>query len=84
MSSERCAPRNVREVMRDEILMRDRIVAVLRDGAMTIPSVAAALDYPTPEVVLWMMAMRRYGLIEEVGRADEDGYFQYELKAEGA
>jgi hypothetical protein len=23
--------------------------------------------------------MRRYGLVEEIGRADVDGYFQYEL-----
>jgi hypothetical protein len=27
-----------------------------------------------------MMAMRRYGMIEEVGRPDIDGYFQYEFK----
>ena len=27
-----------------------------------------------------MMAMRRYGMIEETGRPDVDGYFKYEFK----
>jgi hypothetical protein len=27
-----------------------------------------------------MMAMRRYGLIEEIGRVDADGYFKYTVK----
>ena len=82
MSATQSTPRNIREVMRDEMVMRTKIVAILNDGAMTIPSVAEALGSPTTEVVYWMMAMRRYGLIEEVGRPDEDGFFLYELKTE--
>jgi hypothetical protein len=30
-------------------------------------------------VTVWLFGMRRYGLIEEIGRPDVDGYFQYEL-----
>lgn len=70
-------PRNRREVMRDEMIMKDRILSLLADGPKTVPEVAEALGSPSEEVMCWMMAMRRYGSIEEIGRADEDGYFQY-------
>lgn len=73
------APRDVREVMRDEMVMRDRIAALLKDGPMTVPEVAQVLDAPHQETMYWMMAMRRYGLINEIGRPNEYGYFQYKL-----
>ena len=76
--------RNLNEILRDEMLMRDQIVALLKEGPMTIPSVSEAIGHPTREVMLWMMGMRRYGLLEEVGRPDDDGYFEYELKEGGA
>ena len=68
------------DIAQDEMIMRDRIAAVLAGGAMTIPELAEALGYPTREVTVWLFGMRRYGLVEEIGRADVDGYFQYELK----
>jgi hypothetical protein len=72
--------RDMREVMRDEMIMRDRITALLQDGTKSIPEISEALGVPNHETVFWVMAMRRYGLIEEVGRPDIDGYFQYEFK----
>ena len=39
---------------------------------------------PSPEVVCWVMAMRRYGMVEEHGKADADGYFAYALTARAA
>jgi hypothetical protein len=70
----------MREVMRDEMIMRDRITAILKEGAQSIPEISEALGSPHHETVYWMMAMRRYGMIEEVGRPDVDGYFHYEFK----
>jgi predicted Rossmann fold nucleotide-binding protein DprA/Smf involved in DNA uptake len=67
------------EVVQDEMIMRDHIAALLTDGPKTIPELAAALDYPSHEVTVWLFAMRRYGRVEEVGRPDVDGYFKYEL-----
>ena len=61
----------------------DRIAAALRDGPKTIPALAEALGAPAHEVVCWVMAMRRYGQVEEKGRPDGDGYYSYELKAAG-
>jgi len=74
--------RNALEIMRDEFIMRDRIRALLADGAKTIPDIAFALSAPRDEVVLWVMAMRRYGLLEEVGRPEESGCFRYALAGE--
>jgi hypothetical protein len=72
--------RDMREVMRDEMIMRDRIFTILQDGTKSIPEISEALGAPNHETVFWLMAMRRYGMIEEVGRPDIDGYFQYEFK----
>ena len=70
--------RDVREVIREEPVMRARILAALRDGPLTVPEIARALDAPTHEVVFWVMGMRRYGWLAEVKGSDADGYFQYQ------
>jgi hypothetical protein len=70
--------RDVREVIREEPVMRTRILAALADGPLTVPQIAAAIDAPTHEVVFWVMGMRRFGWLAEVKGSDGDGYFQYE------
>ncbi len=82
MSDGAASPRDMQEVMRDEMVMRDRVIAVLEDGKKTIPEIAEAMGEPTNEVMYWVMAMRRYGVVTEKGRPDEDGYFHYELVVE--
>jgi predicted Rossmann fold nucleotide-binding protein DprA/Smf involved in DNA uptake len=69
--------RDVREVVREEPVMRAAILAALRDGPLTVPEIALAIGSPTPEVVLWVMGMRRYGWVAEIKGATVDGYFQY-------
>lgn len=73
-------PRDKREIFRDELVMRDRIAALLADGPRTVPDLAEALGRPGHEVLAWVAAMRRYGRIEERGKANADGYFAYALK----
>lgn len=70
--------RDFREIIREEPVMRVRILAALRDGPKTVPEIAAVLDAPTHEVVFWVMGMRRYGWLAEIKGATADGYFQYE------
>ena len=72
--------RNLGDVLRDEMVMRDRILAVLEREPKTIPEIAEILKQPTHEVMLWTMAMWRYGKIVETGKANEDGYFRYQSK----
>lgn len=74
------APRDIGEVMSDEMVMKDKIVAQLEKSPKTIPEIAEALGYPSREVVYWVMAMWRYGTIEETGRPDDEGYYHYRLK----
>lgn len=71
--------RDVREVMREEMVMRDRIIEVMRDGPKTVPEVAQALKRPSDEVVYWIMDMRKYGLIAETEELTEEGYYKYRL-----
>jgi predicted Rossmann fold nucleotide-binding protein DprA/Smf involved in DNA uptake len=71
--------RDMLDIAQDEMIMRDHIAALLEQGPKTIPEIADALGHPTREVTIWLFGMRRYGMVEEIGRADVDGYFQYEL-----
>ncbi len=73
--------RDLREIMREEMLMRDRVLAVLGGGPKTVPEIAAALGYPSEEVMLWVMGMRKYGVVAEA--EEEDGYFKYQAAAAG-
>jgi predicted Rossmann fold nucleotide-binding protein DprA/Smf involved in DNA uptake len=70
--------RDIREVVREEPVVRSRILAALDHGPLTVPEIAAAIDAPTSEVVVWVMGMRRYGWLAEIKGSTVDGYFQYE------
>ncbi len=75
----RPALRNLNEVMRDEMVERDRVTAVLRDGPKTRPEIATALRASDYEVTKWVMAMRRYGRVRDLPKARADDYYRYEL-----
>ena len=77
-------PRGFADVMREEMVMRPRIAAVLRDGPRTIPEIAAALALPPRDVTLWVMALRRYGALEECPKPKAEDYYRYRLAGEGA
>jgi predicted Rossmann fold nucleotide-binding protein DprA/Smf involved in DNA uptake len=70
--------RDPREVIREEPVMRPRILAALASGPLTVPEIAEAIGAPTHETVFWIMGMRRYGWVSEIKGSDGDGYFQYE------
>ncbi len=72
--------RGVREIMRDEFEMRSKITEVLLSGPRSIPEIADALGCPKSEVVRWVMAMWKYGAVEEDGKPDRSGYYRYRMK----
>ncbi len=74
--------RDPSEVMRDEMLMKEKIASLLREGPKTIPEIAIILDCPDREVTLWVMGLRRYGAIEEIPKAKVDDYYRYRLSKE--
>jgi predicted transcriptional regulator len=63
--------------MRDEMLMKEKIMSLLREDPRTIPEIAGALRRPAREVTLWVMALRRYGVLEELPKAKADDYYRY-------
>jgi hypothetical protein len=79
MTTANKSPRSMLEIAQNEYIMRDRIADVLRDGPKTIPEIVEIMKYPSNEITAWIFGMRRYKMVEEVGRADLDGYFKYEL-----
>ena len=58
--------------------MRNRILKLLKDGALTIPEIAEGLGAPTSEVTFWVMGMRKYGWVHEEKEATDEGYFRYQ------
>jgi len=75
--------RSLIEVMRDEMAMQEKILSVLRDGPKTIPEIAALLEYSKRDVMIWVMAMWRYGKLIETGKTNQDGYFEYKVVQKG-
>ena len=71
------ANRELREIVRDEHLMRGRILELLAAGPLTIPEIAAALGYPSHEVTFWVMGMRKYGYVSEEKEVTDEGYYRY-------
>ncbi len=74
--------RGLAEIMRDEMVMKDKIIELLRDEPKTILEIAEALECPGHEVLLWVMAMWRFGTVVEVEKGRTDEYYQYKLKQE--
>lgn len=71
--------REPREIMRDEMAMRRDLFAALEDGPKTVPEIAEAMGQASHEVMYWLMAARRYGLVRESSQPNADDYFTYAL-----
>ena len=69
--------REVREIVRDEHLMRGRILKLLEAGPLTIPEIAEALGRPSHEVTFWVMGMRKYAYLQEEREVTDEGYYRY-------
>ena len=68
--------RDTREVVRDEPLVRGRLLELLAAGPLTVPELAVASGHPEDEVMLWLMGLRKYGYVAEIPEVDGD-YFRY-------
>jgi predicted Rossmann fold nucleotide-binding protein DprA/Smf involved in DNA uptake len=71
--------RDIREVVRDEQVMRRRILAALAGGPLTVPEIAAAVERPTHEVMFWVMGLRKYGWLAEIKEVTDEGYYRYQV-----
>jgi len=71
--------RDVREIIRDEHLMRRPILEALADGPLTIPEIAEAIQKPQHEVVFWVMGLRKYGHVAEIKEVTDEGFYRYRV-----
>jgi predicted Rossmann fold nucleotide-binding protein DprA/Smf involved in DNA uptake len=78
------ANRDVREVIRDEHIMRRRILEMLKAEPRTIPEIAEGLGRPAHEVTFWVMGMRKYGYVAEDKEVTDEGYYRYRSTKEAA
>ncbi len=70
--------RDVREVIREGPLWRQKILQVLQDGPHTVKEVAQAIGAPAHETIYWVMDLRKYGWIAELPDPDDEGLFSYQ------
>jgi hypothetical protein len=70
--------REVREVIRDEHIMKARILKAVEDEPHTIPEIAEILGCPTHEATFWVMGLRKYGWLAEIKEVTDEGYYPYQ------
>ncbi len=71
--------RDIREIVRDEPLMRRALLELMGDGSLTVPELAAASGQPEREVMIWMMGLRKYGYVTECKPAAGEDYYRYRV-----
>ena len=70
--------RDLREVIREEPLVRGRLVELLFDaGALTVHELAERSSFPEDEVMVWTMGLRKYGYVAEEKGVSDDGHHRY-------
>lgn len=52
----------------------------MSDQSLTIPQIAAATSLPSDQVLWHVIAMKEYGLIQEVGK--DGNYYEYQVTQE--
>ena len=75
--------REIREIVREEPYMRNRVLKLLEGGPLTIPEIAEGLGSPTSEVTYWVMGMRKYGYVREEKEVTDEGYYRYQAIERG-
>jgi predicted Rossmann fold nucleotide-binding protein DprA/Smf involved in DNA uptake len=58
------------------------IEGALKSGPRTVPEISAETKIPTPKVLWFLMAMKKYGRVAEAGHAGD--YLRYGLKEASA
>ena len=67
------------ELVKNQAKMKKMVLNAFKDEPKTVPEVAKALNSATHEAMYWVMALRKYGFIEETDEVTDDGYYKYKL-----
>ncbi len=75
--------KEAQELLRAQQTARKTLQQALQGGPRSIPQLAGETGMASNEVLWHMAAMKKYGVVEEMGM-DEDGeYYLYSLSKEG-
>lgn len=66
--------------LREMQSIRKQVCSALRCGPLTVTEVAAMAELSTEQALWHLTAMKKYGLVVEVGQ--EDGFYRYALAEE--
>lgn len=66
-----------KEQMKKQKAALRAIREALQKGPLTIPEIAAAIQFPTAETLWYIAAMKKYGHVKEDEKSG--GYFKYAL-----
>lgn len=67
------------ELAKEQARMKKLVLSVFEEGPKAVPEVAVAANLPTYEAMNWVMALRKYGLLEETDEVTDEGYYKYKL-----
>lgn len=59
------------ELLKSQKHSQQQITKVLKEQPRTVPDVATATGLPSQQVLWWLAAMKKYGLVAEDGMQDD-------------
>jgi predicted transcriptional regulator len=68
------------ELLKEQKAIRREICQVMRDTAKSIPEIAADTGLPANQVLWHVTAMKKYGLVLEMGMCGE--YYLYQMRGD--
>jgi len=63
-------------VLREQKHMQQAICQFIRDDAKTVPEIAAEIGKPAQEVLWFLAALRKYGIVVETGMCGDYPLYQ--------
>jgi len=66
-------------LVKEQNALRKQLRKALKEGAKSIPELAAATGLPSDQVLWHVTAMKKYDLIVETGMDDSGEYYLYAL-----
>jgi len=68
------------EKVKEDNKKKNAILNALKDGPKTIPEISKLTGLQTSVVTWWLMTLRKYGAVVEVGEVGDDFFYKYKLK----
>jgi hypothetical protein len=70
------------ELLKNQQATRKKLRKAMEAGPLSVPALASATSIPNHEVLWHIAAMKKYGLVEEVGIDEAKEYYRYSRSKE--